>query len=155
MKHIVAIVLLAFSVLVSAQPTSFDGTWLKKGLDAYERVNVAKTGTGEDLNDALSLISYTSGVLAVRRQNNLLALVVIGTLGRSNASAPARKLSPVEEARVKTALAFAPLFRLPDSASPEQLLAIVQRYIAAHPEKWNTAAQVLITDALVEAFAKP
>jgi hypothetical protein len=39
-------------------------------------------------------------------------------------------------------------------SSTEQLVAIVNNYLNAHPERWNEGASVLVQDSLYDAFWK-
>ena len=155
MKMLIGIVLCFLSTLSWAQQgTAVDGNWIKKGIDAFDRVNVTRNGTDEDTLDSRVLISYVSGMLAVHRLNNLLASLVIGASNQPSGKARREKQSANNAMHVRTALAFTPLLAIPDELTPQQIVAVLRKYLDAHPEKWGTNAPLLITEALEVAFAK-
>jgi len=41
-----------------------------------------------------------------------------------------------------------------NNVEPQQLCAVVTKYLKAHPERWNEPAVKLVIDALKEAFPK-
>ena len=137
-----------------AQTSSQDGNWIKKGVDAFDRVNTTRNGSNEDLLDSVALISYVSGMLAVHRQNNFGAIILFSTVNKASDPAGQPKLSPTDAASLGTMLAFTPLRKLPDNVSPQQLVAILRRYLDTYPEKWGQPAPTLITNALAEAFPR-
>lgn len=53
-------------------------------------------------------------------------------------------------AGVYDTLSFA--FSTPDGVTVGQICAIVSKYLKNHPERWSEAADLLVVDALREAF---
>jgi hypothetical protein len=129
---------------------TLDGNWLKGSVDAFNRIYVTKNGRDGDFEDSFLLIGYVAGIVAVHRQNNMMASILVGTAA-DNRTKDSKPLA--DDMKVRTALAFAPLLGIPDSLSPQQMVAVLQKYLDAHPGKWGDPASVLITDAFKEAFA--
>lgn len=151
----VTLLLFVFSSPVYSQlPITPNGNWIKDGIDAFDRVYVTRNGTNEDLEDSSMLISFVYGMIAVHRQNNLLATLLITASSPSNSNKSAKGMTPEATARVKTALAFVPLFCIPDTVTPAQIVAVLRKYLESNPEQWNKNAPVLITDALKTSFKK-
>lgn len=154
-KNIAALVLFAASASSWAQSAQYDGAWLKRGLDAAERVSARQNATADDIPEAMLAVGFFNGVVAAHNRNVLLASLIASTMGTTRESEKRKSLSAVEEAKVKTALAFAPLINLPKDVTNAQAYAIVNKYLAANPEKWNQNADTLIVDALSGAFKRP
>lgn len=131
-----------------AQTTKRDGNWLKNGLDAFDRVFVTQNANEQDANAGLTLMSYVSGMLAVHRQNNLGALVLAYALN----SSPQKPLSETDRAKIQTAFLFVPLLKVPDDLSPQQVTAILRKFLAQNPARWSESADKLITDAFAVEF---
>jgi hypothetical protein len=151
----VTLLLFAFSGPVYSQsPVTPDGNWIKEGIDAFDRVHVTRNGTTEDLEDSSMLVSFVYGMIAVHRQNNLLATLLIAASSPSNNNINAKDMSPETLARVKTALAFVPLMAIPDTLTPAQIVAVLRKYLDSNPEQWNKNATFLITEAMKASFEK-
>jgi hypothetical protein len=129
---------------------TLDGNWLKQSVDGFNRIYVTKNGRAGDIEDSFLLIGYVAGILAVHKQNNMMASILMGTAA-DNQTKDSKPLA--DDMRVKTALAFAPLLGIPDDLTPQQMVAVLQRYLDAHLAKWGDPASVLITDAFKDAFA--
>src|SRR4051812_11597343 len=102
------ILLCAVPILSHGQET-FDGNWLKKCVDSYNRVTVTHTGNDEDVRNGIALIHYVGGMLAVHRLNNLMATLIVA--GTEKSSDSKEKGKTVDDPKVRVALAFTPLFR--------------------------------------------
>lgn len=137
-----------------AQTPTADGNWIKKGIDAFERVNTTRNGSNEDLLDSSALIYYVGGMVAVHRQNNLVTIIFLSAANKSNDPAAVPKLSPTDEARVQGMMALTPLRKLPDNLSSQQLIAVLRKHLDKYPERWGQPAAVLVANALEEAFAR-
>ena len=74
-------------------------------------------------------------MLAVHRLNNLLASLVIGASNQPSGKARREKQSANNAMHVRTALAFTPLLAIPDELTPQQIVAVLRKYLDAHPEK--------------------
>lgn len=122
-----------------------DGTWLKQGIDAFERVEARTSRPGDiDGQTAAILMAYVNGVSDVHLQNK----VMFELLEKSARTNP----STVTPEGLKLASVFALLRRKPNDLSMHQTLAIVKKYLADHPQKWHEPANFLIFTALLEAF---
>jgi hypothetical protein len=148
MKVCISLCLLLFTTCAMAQVVKRDGVWLKNGIDAYDRTFVLKNGSDQDVSDALILVAYVSGMLEVHRQNNLNA----GLIAMGANSGRVRKMSEADAAKVKIALFFAPLLKVPDDLSPPQVVAILRKYLSQNPAKWTEPAHELVTDAFVSEY---
>lgn len=146
MKRLWIIALSLLSCAVFAQErTTADGNWLKRMLDATDRVLVTNNGTQQDLLDSVTLQAYVSGMLTVHRQNNLEAVIAYKLLSQ-------KKDKDQADLGIRVASRFAPLINIPDSLGPQQIVAILRKYLDAHPERWNSQASALITDALKDSY---
>lgn len=58
------------------------------------------------------------------------------------------------DTQLRITFALTPLLAIPDTLNPQQIVAILRKYLDSNPEKWDTNASLLITDALQQAFAK-
>ena len=154
MKALLFLVLSLTHAWASAQSSSLDGNWLKQGVDAFERAHISRSGTAEDLNTSTAFVSYLSGMVAVHRQNNLLAILLWSGAKKSTDKTGQVRLSEPDTVRIQTAAAFTPLRSLPDNLSPQQLVAVIHRFLDDHPEKWGADASSLVTEALRSAFSK-
>ena len=45
-------------------------------------------------------------------------------------------------------------YKIPIGATPKQLLAVVGKYLGAHPEKWSEPPYKIVYEALFKAFPK-
>jgi hypothetical protein len=149
MRFVVAILSALLVQVAVAQPAKRDGTWLKDGLDATDRVWVSKTPTEQEAISSIALTSYIYGMLAVHRQNNLKAVLLAGMVE----SKGGKSVSDVDNARLRTAFMFVPLLKIPDELSAQQVAAILRKFLADNPARWNESADTLITDAFESAFA--
>ncbi len=155
MKALIGLVLCLLSAASFAQQQpAIDGNWIKNSIDAYDRVNVTRNGTSDDVSDSLLFIYYVSGMLAVHRQNNLLASMFAFGLDKAKKPQPNAAASAEIDKQLRIAFAFTPLLAIPDTLTPQQIVAILRKYLNANPEKWGTNAPLLITNAFQEAFAK-
>ncbi|MHB1054153.1 MAG: Rap1a/Tai family immunity protein [Thiobacillus sp.] len=151
----VTLLLFAFSSPAYSQlPVTSGGNWIKEGVDAFDRVHVTRNGTIEDVQNSSMLLSFVFGMIAVHRQNNLLATLLISASSPSNSNKYAEGMSPETTARVKTALAFVPLIAIPDTLTSAQIVAVLRKYLDSNPEQWNKNAPHLITEALKASFEK-
>ena len=148
MKVCISLCLLLFTTCATAQVVKRDGAWLKNGIDAYDRTFVLKNGSELDISDAQILVAYVSGMLEVHRQNYLNA----GLIAMAANSARDGKMSDTDAAKVKVALFFAPLLKVPDDLSPQQVVAILRKYLSQNPAKWSEPAHKLVTDAFVSEY---
>lgn len=146
--------LLFAGVAWAQQAETVDGHWIKKGINAFNRVYVTKKPSDTDYVDSVALVSYLSGMIAVHKNNNMLAVLLVSAKDSQNKQLPPGKKPLAGDEQLKVAFAFTPLLALPDKLSSEQVIGILQRYLEAHPEKWNTSAPYLITEALKEAFSQ-
>jgi len=155
MKIVIGFLLCVFSLGSMAQQQQvFDGNWIKSSIDAFDRVNVTRNGTTEDAMDSIALISYVGGILAVHRQNNLMASIVVSGLTEQKKASKSAAASAEIDKQMRVTFAFVPLLRIPDTLSSQQVVVILRKYLEANPEKWNTTASLLITSALEAAFSK-
>lgn len=154
MKQIFLLMIYAFTTVAGAQSAQLDGTWLKQGVDAFDRSYVTRNGNADDLSRTTELLAFVTAVVSVQRQNNLLALLVSSGIKKSTDNNGQVKLDEVDAGRVQTAAMFTPLRALPDRLSPEQVVAIVSRFLISNPQRWGESAAGLVTDALREAFNK-
>jgi hypothetical protein len=154
MKYFAAVLLCILHGLASAQASSYNGVSLKKGLDAYDRIYVTRNASDDDFRDGTMLIAYVSGMLAVHRANNLTAMLLFAGTNVSTDGNAKQNMSEVNAVRLRTLLAFTPLLTLPDNVPPDQLVAILRKFLNEHPERWGQQAANLITDALAEAFPR-
>ena len=76
------------ALCAAQQPRPLDGNWIKKGVDAFNRVYVTRNAGDTDMSDGLVLVSYVSGMIAVHRQNNLLAAIIVGSANQKSAKLP-------------------------------------------------------------------
>ena len=152
MKFLVATLLCVLYALAHAQAPTYNGVSLKKGLDAYDRMYVTKNASDDDFRDGTMLIAYISGMLAVHRTNNLTAMLLFAANNVSTGGKSKQAMSGTDSVRLKTLLAFTPLLTLPENVPPEQLVAILRKFLNEHPERWSQHAAGLITEALAEAF---
>ncbi len=144
-----------FSTLALAQSDEkLDGNWIKKGLDATNRVVVAGNSSDEDVIISLNLVYYVYGMLAVHRSNNVGPGLLAKAAQLSNEKKQQNDQPSCNDQAIRTALLFTPLIGLPDNITPQQIIAILEKYMKSHPEKWSLDASSLITDALVEAFPR-
>lgn len=155
-KIFVFFVAIASFVSVSANAQnreySVDGLWLKKGAEAFLRIEDGTTkNIAKDSEQSSSFMHYIGGFLAVHRKNNVMTTVLVSGISDGR---PFDKLSKSQQEQVRIAFAFAPLFALPDNLSMPQLVAILLGYIGKHPEEWNLPAVVILQSALVEAFPR-
>lgn len=128
-----------------AHGEGLDGTWLKKGIDAFERVEARTSSSSEvDGQTASVVMAYVNGVLDVHLQNK----VIFELLEKSAKANP----STVTPEGLKQASFFALLRKKPNDLSMHQTLAIVKKYLADNPQKWHEPASLLIFTALMEAF---
>jgi hypothetical protein len=147
MKILFSLALFLLSSLCFAQQQSaVNGNWIKSSIDAFDRVNVTRNGTSDDALQSLNLIHFVSGMLAVHRQNNLTASTFAAVLGEKKTQSTASAADQIDQ-QLRIAFAFTPLLTTPDTLSPQQIVAILRKYLDANPEKWGT-------DALQQAFAK-
>lgn len=154
MKSIVGLVLWLLSTLCSAQqPEALDGNWIKHSIDAYHRAYVSRNGTSQDISDSLVFMSFVSGMLAVHRQNNLTASLLSYGLTQQKGKVGAAAGAEIDK-QLRVAFVFTPLLALPEQLSPQQIVAILRRYMDTNPEKWGSGAPLLITEALQQAFAR-
>ena len=78
MKIVMSLLLCVFSFgSMAQQQQAFDGNWIKKSINAMDRVDVTRNGTTEDVMDSIGFLAYVGGILAVHRQNNLLASIIV------------------------------------------------------------------------------
>ena len=134
-KTIASFVLCCCSVLAAAQPpVTLDGYWLKQSVDAFNRIYVTKNIRAGDFENSFLLIGYVAGILVVHRQNNMMASILVATAADNQTKDPK---TLADDMKVKTALAFAPLLGIPDDLSPQQIVAVLQKYLDAHPGKWG------------------
>ena len=69
MKMLITIALLFFSATSFAQEKNgHDGHWMKRCIEASDRVNVTRNGTIDDLAESMALVHYLGGMLAVHRR---------------------------------------------------------------------------------------
>lgn len=122
-----------------------DGTWLKQGIDAFERVEARTSSLSDvDVLTATVVMAYVNGALDVHLQNK----VIFELLEKSAKANP----STVTPEGLKLASLFAGLRKKPTNLSMHQTLAIVKKYLADNPQKWHEPASLLIFTALLEAF---
>lgn len=148
------LLLFAASASSWAQATKLDGAWLKRGLDAAERINAMQTSSEDDFAASMAAVSYINGVVSAHRDNSFKAKLIAAVALTNRDSEGRKAFNPAEEATIKTAMLFAPLRDLPDDVSRGQVFAIVNKYLSANPEKWNQSADSLIVDALSGAFKR-
>lgn len=148
-----ALWLLSSACFAQQQP-AIDGNWIKSSIDAFDRVNVTRNGTSEDVSNSIMFISYVSGMLAVHRQNNLVASVFVAGLSKQKKQTRNAAASAEIDKQIRAVFAFTPLLSIPDTLTPQQIVAILRKYLDANPEKWSTNAPLLITNALEAAFSK-
>jgi len=155
MKILFGIALCLLSAVSLAQPQSaLDGNWLRKSIDAFERVNDARTGTAQDATDSTLLIFYISGMLAVHRQNNLTALLLLAVLTPTKGQQQTKPKAAEADMQMRVAFVFTPLLAIPDALTAQQVVTILRNHLDKHPEQWDTQAPLLITDALKQAFSR-
>lgn len=154
MKVILGLFLSAISFCCSAQPLAIDGNWIRNSINAFDRVNVTRNGTTDDTMDSIAFISYVGGILAVHRQNNLMASLLVSSLVEQKKASKSAATTIEIEKQMRVAFAFVPLLAIPENLSTQQVAAVLRKYLDANPEKWNLNAHILITDALKEAFSK-
>ena len=107
-----------------AQGTSMGGgQWLRDAWLEYKR-----NGTG-----AISPSATTGELLNTAVEAGLFVGFVVGVT------------SAINDGTIR-------LLEIPDSISTTQVLAIVGRYLDAHPEELNQPAQILVLDALEPVF---
>lgn len=140
------IALLAFvTAPVWAQQTKYDGFWLRNGLAASQRYFSAEQSTQSDAIAALQLSGYITGFFQVHEMNNLTASLIVGTLPKP--------LSAADEKKARLIFAFTPLLGLPEQITVEQAMAILRLYLEANPQKWQSGANILLTNALKDAIS--
>lgn len=155
MKKVIGFVLcLLCSLSAAQQQAPLDGNWIKTSIEAYDRANIARTGSADDVTTSAIFLSYVGGMLAVHRQNNLMASLVVTGLDQQRKAARNATAAVEIDKQMRVAFVFTPLLAIPDTLSSQQVIAIVREYLESNPEKWGTAAPVLITDALQSAFSK-
>ena len=148
MKTLLAVLLVIGMSNAAAQTDRRDGNWISTGLEAFDRTAITQTATTQELVDVTSLIGFVSGILAVHRQNNSIALKSIAATSQNRRGT----LSESEAVRLQTTLLFAPLLKLPDELSEQQIAAVLRKYLAQHPAKWGRPAEIIILDAFILAF---
>ena len=154
MKRLLVTLSLVVAQLAQAQAARQDGAWLKKCLDAMERVESSQSGPDDDLVNSVAAVSFINGIVSVHRQNNLQASLLVATLSSARDAEKRKNYTSIEDAQIRATLVFVPLLALPDDASGAQLAAIIRKHIAANPEKWNQGAHLLVVEALRQAFAR-
>src|SRR4051812_19054280 len=88
-KTIASFVLCCCSVLAAAQsPVTLDGNWLKQSVDAFNRIYVTKNIRAGDFENSFLLIGYVAGILAVHKQNNMMASILVGTAADNQTKDP-------------------------------------------------------------------
>ena len=153
MKILIGLSLYLFSLgSVAQQHLTLDGTWIKSSIDAFDRVNVTRNGTSEDEINSIAFLSYVGGILAVHRHNNMRAAIAVSGLSEAKKASKSTAASAEIDKQMKVVFYFVPLLRVPDSLSPQQIVAIHRKYLEANPEKWNIQAALLITNAFEAAF---
>ena len=135
-----------------------DGNWLKRSLDAYNRIQITGNVNTEDLVEATALLNFISGVLAVHQRNSLIAAVVYSgkndMLRRCVESGKKDSACDALYAEFRLIGVFAPLATMPAAVTNAQLVAAVKKYVDNNPEKWSQDAGQIVTTALVESFTK-
>ena len=155
MKIVMSLLLCVFSFgSMAQQQQAFDGNWIKKSINAMDRVDVTRNGTTEDVMDSISFLAYVGGILAVHRQNNLLASIIVQGLTEGKKTSKSTTASVEIDKQMSVAFAFVPLLRVPDTLTSQQVAAILRKYLESNPEKWNINASQLITSAIEAAFEK-
>lgn len=145
MRRVILLFLLSLAPGLTFSQTKADGNWLMNGLAASERIKTrVSTDIANDSGDALALMGFVNGYVAAHKQNNLLFAVLVSA-SESMPQAQRREM-------VKTASLFVPLLRLPDGATSDQLMAVTKKYLEANPSKWHEPANILLVNALTEAF---
>lgn len=148
MKLIIILTLAIASLHAWGQTAPRDGNWIKNGLDAYDRTFVTRNGSDADDVSSVILVSYVSGMLAVHRSNNLSALVLAATLNPTIG----KTISELNRSKIQTTFFFAPLIKLPDDLSPQQIAAILRKLLQQNPARWSEPADKLITAAFATEF---
>lgn len=152
MKKLIALLLLALSTASWAQGSKLDGMWLKLGLEAGERIKARQHVSDEDFAHSMEVIGFINGVVSAHVSNNLKASLIAAAISTARDSEGRKSFTSEEEAKVRTALVFSPLRRFPENVSRGQVLAVVSKYLAANPERWNQPAEMLVVAALAQAF---
>ncbi len=141
-------------ISIAEEPQHVDGNWLKREVDAYNRVMVTGNASLEDGVNSSMMIGYVYGVLAVHQTNNIYVGVHVLTCNRKRQNPGDKELKffPCSKAELAALRFLAPLPNLPNALDVPQAVAILQKYLEAHPERWGDPAEFLITTAFGEAF---
>lgn len=155
MKLLIGFVLCIFSGLCTAQEEQpkFDGNWIKKAIDACDRVYIKRNASPDDITESIAFVAFVSGMLAVHHRNNLTASILVNSLTEKKKALRNSAASAEIDKQLRVALAFTPLLAVPDRLSQQQIVAVVRKYLDANPQEWSTNASLLITKAFQEAFA--
>ena len=140
LNKLLLVVLLIFT---NVHAQTRDGSWLNSAIQANERVNL-KTANDSETIDVLHFLGFLSGILAAQRDNTFQTQMLLFVF----------KDESDEKARIIRAVALrhSPLYNLPDKVDGAQVIAIVKKYIADNPKRWNESAYALIIDALKDAY---
>ena len=155
--RLVLLVVLALSL--QAQEPTQPGVWLRKGLVAIQKcnqpLNPANPITDDDVKRAATVNGFLSGVwltlMDVKNHatNEYVRHIAIRDKAKSSGDVGTEQWA---KARLwilsETVMEFDP----PSNVSIDQVRALVEKYVNAHPERWGDDEVVIIRNALIEAF---
>lgn len=137
--------LLAFACAISGAQTR-DGNWLVKNIRLVERVQQKQSTTEDEFRESMQMLFYCYGYVEALYFPGILAEVAI-KIARDNPT-------PANRERARLAAGMTPLRAVP-ALPTQQLVAVLKKYLDAHPERWGEPASKLVASALSEAFPAP
>ena len=153
------IVLILITSLNAQEPKFQGGTWLKVSIAAYNRMkepfNSASPVTLIETVDSAMVQGFVLGVwstLQNARQDAKIGVSVYTIVRNSAKENKNEKDFQRYEGILQVCQSEANLFSPPDNLSIPQLMAIVEKYLNAHPEKWSDAPAIIVKSALIESF---
>ena len=138
--------LFALLLVVNQAQAQLDGSWLNRALQADARVS-AKTANNSDGLDAMYLSGYLAGVLSSQAGNTMQTVTIFSVVTNKTD----------EQSKTMSAVAtlYSPLMLMPDTLRSDQIYTIIRNYLEKNPKRWNLSAQILVIDALKEAYPRP
>ncbi len=140
----------------SAEMPSPDGVWLRDSIEAFNRIGTG--GTQDDLVKGMAIAGWIGGVIATQRDTTSRMQITMGFFAysyREFTQKKDEKNAALVRQLYSNARMYAPKFNIPSNVQIQQIMAVVLKYLNAHPEKWQYSAISLTNEALAEAFPEP